>query len=169
MAANLTAGQWNSILDQVNQQLGTHLKLAPSIVYEIVVYALIIFEETRDYAFLELTVYTAMPVSVADVFRCIEQQGFRLQRREAGINRIEVNELKIGRMPRELPEGREIVEDWCDYIISYIDNLTPIPPKSGHYWRKRAGITSSEERRRRREKMEARTKAVQENLDRYGL
>jgi hypothetical protein len=138
-------------------------------VYEIVVYTIIINEETRDYAYLEVSVYTRLPVGVAEVFRCIETQGFRLQRRDAGINRIDVNELKIGRMTRRLPAGATLTDDWCAKILDELFSLSFTPPHSGYYYRKRAGTTTAEYRRRRQQRAQARARTVQESLDAYGI
>jgi hypothetical protein len=138
-------------------------------VYEIVVYTLLINEETRDYSFLEITVYTRLPVGVAEVFRCIETQGFRLQRREAGINRVDVNELKIGRMARRLPPGAVLTDDWCAKILDELFSLQFTAPHSGYYYRKRSGTTSAEYRRRRQQRAQARAKTIQESLDVYGI
>jgi hypothetical protein len=167
-----TEAEWQLIIDQVNSQLATNLELAPfpeEDVYEVVIYGILIDTNTFDYAFLEVTFYVPFPISVADVFEVIETQGFRLQKRESGINRVDVNELKIGRMPRELPAGQELISGWKEYVVDQVFAVPKEKKKSGYYYRKRAGINETEYKKQRREKMKERTKKVQERLDTYGL
>lgn len=166
----VTEEEWQLIIDQVNEQLGLHLTLDQiQTVYEIVIYAIVIDEGSSDYGYLEITVYTKRRISVADVYQCIESQGFRALRRDSGINRIDVNELKIGSMERQLPPGRELSTDWCDDILKAISVLPFFHKKSGYYYRKRSGISESEYKAQRKARMKARTESVQERLDRYGM
>jgi hypothetical protein len=167
-----TEEEWQLIIDQINNQLVLNLELAPypsEDVYEVVIYGIAIDRDTLEYGFLEITFYVPFPINVADVFQVIEEQGWRLQRREAGINRVDVTEMKIGRMPRELPPGQELRSNWKEYVLDELFAMPRLKHKSGYYYRQRSGISEAEYKKQRREKMQERTKKIQESLDRYGM